>query len=644
MAEELKHSNSISRTYTHPDTGKVIDYYDITIKPFEKQVYPNLGAAPMVGYDGMSPGPTFIMQQGREAVVRFSNQGTKDISVHVHGQYNRAPFDGWASDLAKIGEYKDYYYPNAQNARTIWYHDHAEYSTADGAYHGQAGFYILTDSHESSLGLPSGDYDVALGIESKLYNSDGALLFETNDNAGLWGDVIQVNGQPWPYLNVEPRKYRLRMLNGAISRAFNLSLTVGDPPEAVPFNVISSDCGLLSKPIPSSTLFMSMGERYDIIVDFSGLQGQNVTLENGKAVGDSPDYAATDRVMRFVVGDEVTNWDNNDDLPSTLREIPSPPNDSMADKDFTFERDTAGNWLINGIGFADVDNRILTKTPRGSVETWILKNGGVGTHPVHVHLVDFQIISREGGRDEVLPYESAGMKDTVYVSGGETVKVFARYAPWDGVYMFHCHNLIHEDHDMLTAMNISQLSEWGYDNSTHFIDPMEPQFRPKTITDDDFTEDAIMDKLQWFYDQDAYDHGNVSELVSSLDAYWADGGATSSATASAETSVNKITITTSSSASGSLAETSLATSSVAEGESGVASSTTDSATLRSDTAEKSATTDSATKSNTPTSTSEERSAATTEKRSLEFRTTPTPSTLQTRSRAIQGITRVAPSI
>jgi bilirubin oxidase len=146
------------------------------------------------------------------------------MSVHVHGQYNRAPFDGWAADYANPGQYKDYYYPNAQNARTIWYHvsticrnrhpkicreskaiallpcatrsninqDHTEFETAENAYRGQEGFYIITDSQEQALGLPSGKYDIPLALAAKEYNSDGSLRFETNGNFGLYGDIIQV--------------------------------------------------------------------------------------------------------------------------------------------------------------------------------------------------------------------------------------------------------------------------------------------------------------------------------------------------------------------------------------------------------------------------------------------------------------------
>lgn len=158
------------KTFTNPSTGKPVDYYEIEIKPLEVQIYPNLKKTRMVGYDGQVPGPSFHMTQGREAIVRFINHGDIANSVHLHGSYSRAPFDGWAEDTTEPGQYKDYYYPNAQAARTLWYHDHAIEHTAENAYFGQAGFYILTDSQEQALNLPSGKYDVPLALSSKQYN------------------------------------------------------------------------------------------------------------------------------------------------------------------------------------------------------------------------------------------------------------------------------------------------------------------------------------------------------------------------------------------------------------------------------------------------------------------------------------------
>jgi FtsP/CotA-like multicopper oxidase with cupredoxin domain len=175
-----------------------------------------------------------------------------------------------------------------------------------------------------------------------------------------------------------------------------------------------------------------MGERYEIIVDFAGLGGRNVTMKNARGLIGNIDFAATDVVMRFVVGSSVSDDCNNGVIPSNLRSIPPPPATEIS-KDFTFER-LGGEWLINGVGWADIEHRILTRPELGADEIWELHYGnGTGVHPVHIHLVDFQVLSRTGGRNEVLPYEAAGMKDVVWLSPCETVRVVARYAPWQGV-------------------------------------------------------------------------------------------------------------------------------------------------------------------------------------------------------------------
>ncbi|KAF2822088.1 Cupredoxin [Ophiobolus disseminans] len=479
-------------TYTDKVTGGAIDFYEIEVKALEKQVYPDLPLTHMVGYDGIEPGPKLMMRKGREAVVRYINNGPTKMSVHVHGQYNRAPFDGWASDYAYPGQFKDYHYPNAQNARTIWYHDHTEFETSVNVYMGQNGFYLLSDDEETALRLPTGNYDVPLLISAKEYSRNGSLFYDTNGNNGLPGDIIQVNGQPWPYMAVEPRKYRLRLLNGAVRGAIG-------------FDVIASDAGLFNHPVRTLSLAFAMGERYEIILDFAAFANKNITMRNANGIFGNIDFAATDRVMRFVVGTSVSDGSNNGAIPANLRYIPPPPQVSVT-RNFTFERDLSnGKWLVNGVGWADVEHRILTRPALGADEIWEFHNGnGAGVHPVHIHLVDFQVLSRTGGRNIVTPYEAAGMKDVVWLSANETIRVVARYAPWPGVYMFHCHNMVHEDHDMLVAFNVTNLAKWGYDNSTLFIDPMEPQFRPKNINADDFTEEAIHKKLDWFWSLNAY--------------------------------------------------------------------------------------------------------------------------------------------
>jgi bilirubin oxidase len=194
--------------------------------------------------------------------------------------------------------------------------------------------------------------------------------------------------------------------------------------------------------------------------------------------------------MRFVVGDTVTDNSKNGELPSKLRDVPFPPNKEGLDQSFEFQRKN-GQWKINGVSWADgPEERVMAKPKRGSVERWKLKNGSGGwTHPIHIHLIDFQIVSRTGSRG-VRPYEAVALKDVVWLNTNEEVNIIARYAPWDGLYMvsnvqpfhsnrvthvsdvfgfsrfsrflkyvvamltrlqFHCHNLIHEDHEMMAA-------------------------------------------------------------------------------------------------------------------------------------------------------------------------------------------------
>ncbi|KAK0612632.1 Cupredoxin [Bombardia bombarda] len=509
-------------TITNPVTGNPIDYYEINIHSLTQQVYPNLGPATLVGYDGISPGPTFLITKGREAVVRFVNNATMANSVHLHGSYSRAPWDGWAEDITQPGQFKDYYYPNSQNARFLWYHDHAIDHTAENAYFGQAGGYIMHDPAEDALGLPSGygQFDIPLILSAKQYNNDGTLFSPAGETTSLFGDVIHVNGQPWPFLNVQPRKYRLRFLNAAVSRTFLLYFQRSTGSSAkIPFKAIASDAGLLTGPQTVSDLYISMAERYEIVFDFSPFAGQNITLRNTDDVGEDDDYLNTDKVMRFVVSPAPVADPST--VPATLRTVPFPPalpGNNQIDHHFEFER-TNGEWKINGVGFNDVENRVLANVPRGTVEVWELENGGGGwSHPIHVHLVDFRVLSRSDDDDRtVLPYEAQGLKDVVWLAPKETVIIEAHYAPWDGVYMFHCHNLIHEDHEMMAAFNVTALLDLGY-NETSFRDPMEDRWRAEAVAPAKFTPAAITQKVQFMASLQPYN--NVAEVEEKLAEYW----------------------------------------------------------------------------------------------------------------------------
>ncbi|KAF2645789.1 phenol oxidase A [Massarina eburnea CBS 473.64] len=522
----------VKQKVTNPVTGKEIWYYELEIKPFTQQVYPNLQPARLVGYNGTSPGPTIIVPRGQETVVRFVNNGDRQSSIHLHGSPSRAPFDGWAADETFPGQYKDYYYPNYQSGRLLWYHDHALGWTAENAYYGQAGAYLITDPAEDALGLPSGygKYDIPLILTCKFYNKDGTLKTSQGEETSLWGDVIHVNGQPWPFFNVEPRKYRFRILDSAISRNFDLFFVKSTATSTrLPFQVIASDSGLLERPVQVTDLKNAVAERYEIVFDFSQYAGQSIELRNDQdagGIGVDDKFDNTDKVMKFVVsGTQVTDTSK---VPTALRTVPFPPASSGIDHHFRFHR-TNSEWRINGVGFEDAANRVLASVPRGKVEIWELENSSGGwTHPIHVHLVDFRVISRNGRGVE--PYESAGLKDVVWLGRNEVVKVEAHYAPWSGVYMFHCHNLIHEDHDMMAAFNVTQLQQLGYNETTDFSDPEDPRWSAKPFIQDNlrarsgpFTAKSINDRIQEIAREQPY--SELAEVEAALEAAWADGTA-----------------------------------------------------------------------------------------------------------------------
>lgn len=381
--------------------------------------------------------------------------------------------------------------------------DHADHHTSVDAYYGQAGFHVIYDPKEDALGLPQGKYDISLLLQDKIYQSNGDLVSPASETINWFGDIIHVNGQPWPYLSVEPRKYRFRILNGALSRPFNLYFSDSQS-NAQPFQVVGSDGGLFGAPVTTDNIDLSMGERYEIVFDFAAFANQNITLSNAMQLPDIFEYNNTDRVMRFVVTDTVSDTTANT-VPSTLRDQTSlaqqPTGASTTNRVFNFQR-TGRDWTINGVTYNDPVARILARPTAGTIETWTLRwASGPGTHPVHVHLIDFKILSRRGGRRGVLPYEAAGLKDVVFLQPGETVEIQAIYGPWNGLYHFHCHNLIHEDHEMMDVMDVraedAVLEGKGYDvgEVRRFGDPMDVRFRAREVEGRFFESGYVRDVL-----------------------------------------------------------------------------------------------------------------------------------------------------
>ena len=454
-----------------------VDYFTITQQQTKVNILPDRQTT-IWGYNGVTPGPTIYVDQHRPAVVRqicalperHPELGYNVwTSTHLHGSCSLPQYDGYASDTTPPGSFKDYRYPNIQDARTLWYHDHGVHITAENAYMGLAAQYILHDPVEQALPIPHGQYDLPFILKDVMFQDSGDLVIDDNNENGIYGDVVLVNGVPWPKMEVEPRKYRFRMLNACVSRSFDLSLDTGEP-----LTVIGTDGGLMPHPQPCAHVKIGMAERYEVVIDFSKYQpGQRVVMKNNSPENNI-DFDTTDIVCAFVVGSHVTDPRNNEipqDLNPNMRVMDLKASDASVTRNMRFER-KHGGWTVNGQTWEDVvnsDYELTVANPAyGDVEIWELENPGGGWfHPVHIHLVDFKVLDRNGRPPE--PYEQ-GPKDVVYVGENEKVRVIMRFENQRGKYMMHCHNLVHEDHDMMVQFEVGD----GGDDPIH-ADPCKGQ-------------------------------------------------------------------------------------------------------------------------------------------------------------------------
>jgi spore coat protein A, manganese oxidase len=436
--------------------GVLTDYYTIAERARLARILPTMPTA-IWGYNGISPGPTIKVRRGRRCVFRVLNRlpgrhpslgHESTTSVHLHGSASLPQYDGYASDVTGRGWFKDYRYPNLQAARTLWYHDHGVHHTAQNAYAGLYAQYHLHDAAEQAL-LPQGEFDVPLIVADALFDLRGQLTLG-DDESGLWGNVILVNGRPWPVMKVKRRIYRFRVLVASISRSYRFQLGNGDP-----VTVVATDAGLMPKAQHVTEWRQSSAERYEVLIDFRKYRpGQRVVLRN-LSNANNRDFANTDQVMAFDVTDAPFSRQNHtwNHVPNTLVDshvMGLKESDASRIRRLSVQRQ-GGLWTINGQTWDDVirsDFQLLLANPRlNATEIWELTNPGGGWfHPVHVHLVDFKILSRDG----LPPFDfERGPKDTAYVGEDETVRVIIKFGPNTGRYMLHCHNLVHEDHDMM---------------------------------------------------------------------------------------------------------------------------------------------------------------------------------------------------
>lgn len=464
--------------------------YDLSIRETSQQLHSELPPSVVWGYDdgtGVTyPGPTIEASSNQQVNVSWINDlrdidtgelrtdhyldvdtacvhGAVDLPAtvtHLHGGHVEARFDGYPEDTFLPGEMEMYEYPNLQQAGTLWYHDHSLGITRLNVYMGLAGLYTLRDPVENALNLPSGEFEAPLVLQDRQLLPDGSLYYPSDWQDHFFGDKAVVNGKVWPFFNVTAGKYRFRLVNGSGSRAYTLSLSPSTG--SLDFTVIGNEGGLLEAPVAGvSLLTMGPGERYDVVIDFAGLSiGQEVVLENSAPAPFPNGSVDLTEIVKFILVDGVAH---TDPLPNTLRPVDQiDPADAVIERDFILAKaadDGCGrqNWLINGLGWDDI-----TEYPElDTVEIWRFINDSGASHPMHMHLVFFQVLERQAfvldGEGEVIPvgdpvpppeWES-GWKDTAMVHPGEMLRVIARFEDYAGRFAYHCHILEHEDHEMM---------------------------------------------------------------------------------------------------------------------------------------------------------------------------------------------------
>jgi spore coat protein A len=461
------------------------------------------------GYEGQTPGPTIEAWQGQAIRVLWHNElppkalfpfkGNSVLPgycgslppvrtvVHLHGAavpedryFDPAHnSDGYPDAWSLPGATQEADYPNIQPAACLWYHDHAMGITARNVYAGLEGFYLLRDDYEKSLKLPSGPFEIPLMLQARSFHRDGSAAYTAAIASDeVYSDVCTVNGKAWPYLDLEPRRYRFRFLNASTSRTFSMRLAEASGAAGPAFYQIGSDGGFLedtavlnapSDPL-APRLVLAPGERADVIIDFSKLAGKKFILSNDSLTDERANEQPLPLVMQMRVRRRLSATDLSV-IPMKLRPIQRlDPSQASATRNIFLREETLANggilMLLNGMRW----NEPVTESPlAGSVEVWNLVNATRELHPFHIHQVQFQVLGRQNLDSDAYKRSGtvvtfgapmppgpgeAGWKDTIRVPPRMLTTIIMRFGPYAGRYVYHCHILEHEDMDMMRPFDV----------------------------------------------------------------------------------------------------------------------------------------------------------------------------------------------
>jgi spore coat protein A, manganese oxidase len=466
-----------------------IPYYRVAMRPFEMKVHRDTEPTKMWAFGSQFPGPTFDIRSNQEILVEWANElpakhflpvdytlggAGKDqpevrAVVHVHGAKAPPESDGYPEDWTVPGKSALYHYPNHQDAAMLWYHDHAMGINRLNIFAGLIGAYIIRDDVEDALHLPNGEYEIPLIICDRMFDKDSQLYYPVSDNpASPWipeffGDAYLVNGKLFPFLDVEPRKYRFRVLNASNGRFYRLALS-----NKQSFYTIGTDQGLLNAPVELKKIVIAPGERLDLIVDFSGHAGEKIVVQDDAVA-----------VMQFrvaaapaAVSASAVTVKEDSLLPAVLRPIEKLA-ESSAVKTRLLSLDEIDDLVQNPVKML-LNNTSwhmpVTEDPLlNSVEIWNLINPTDDSHPIHLHLVKFQILDRRSFQTfayisekqlkftgQSIPPEpsESGWKDTVRAEPGMVTRIIVRFDGYPGRYVWHCHILEHEDNEMMRPYQV----------------------------------------------------------------------------------------------------------------------------------------------------------------------------------------------
>jgi spore coat protein A, manganese oxidase len=434
------------------------------------------------------------------------------IVTHLHGGENHPQFDGtplqWFTAGGVTGPHyitDTYTYYNEQRASMVWYHDHALGNTRTNVYAGLAGIYFIRDDEDTGeignpLGLPARPYEIPLVLQDKIFNADGSMFYPTEGVTSyhpewvpeFFGDVAVVNAKIWPFVDVEPRRYRLRIVNGSQSRFYNLQFVNESSGRALPFSQIGAEGGFLRAPVPMTALLIAPGERADVIIDFGGQQNRSfIVTNNARAPYPFGGRATLNQLLKIRVNRPLQGSDDTTPAtnlqPPALPALPPPSVTRVQHLSETLDplTDAPINLNVEDAPYLDAQTQlpqVTTKPLANAVEDWLLVNTTADTHPIHLHLVTFEVIDRRpfdvdaydaetqaitytGPAVPAAPNEN-GRKDTVQAHPGQVTRIRARFElPDEGTielppgvtnpqYVWHCHILEHEENDMMRAFEV----------------------------------------------------------------------------------------------------------------------------------------------------------------------------------------------